>query len=1142
MPYTGYSRVLQLNTVARRLLGALALCAAPTAVGGCSSTESANTEIGVASQAVEGADCGYSVSADVNGVSNKGFNAKIRVTNVSGATSTGFAVLINARSAVLTHVANGSSQAVENGYLLSPLDSIENSQLDVGQTYTFELKFDGDYTQLDTFIISNNGLACDQAAPAVQLTASGSLFTSNGTLTLTATATDNVAVSKVVFSQDGVVIGTDSTAPYALDVPVTNALNGRHRYSATAYDLTGNQASETKRALVAIGNKFLGTATTNAADYAGLLAHFSQVTPGNAGKWGTVEAIHDQMNWSDLDIAYNFAKSNHIPFKLHTLIWGQQQPAWIAALTPEQQLVEIEQWMTALAERYPDVELIDVVNEPLHAVPSYAAALGGAGTTGWDWVVKAFEMARAHFPNSELLLNDYSILTMASSTQSYLNIVKVLSDRGLIDGIGEQGHFYERAPEISVLTANLNALAATGLPLYISELDLNLADDALQANRMRDVFSTMWSNPSVLGITHWGYRQGNMWQTDSYLTRTDGSLRPALTWIECFKAGGTNCPVPTYIPQPRTGDATSITLEAEQYESAHALLPAGNVVAYASDGSWLSFEKVVFNDNWNTLNVAYAQGGSNTITLSVHLDSLDNAPVATVPLAPTGGWGTMKTASIPWAPLGAQKNVFVRFNGGGANVDKLQFAAPTGTGRNIIADSDLELGTKDGWWSWGTGTIANTTARSVSGTHSVVMTGRPGNSPLVESLTSLVVPGKTYKVSLWATIGGAASANAYVTTAIQCKDGSTDYPRLGGWSNTKTINDGTWVEFSGDLVVPDCQLANVSMWLEGPGANVDLYIDHASVRQVTNTNIIANGTFESGTTGWTTWGGGAVSATTARFHGGAKSLLVANRTSNAPAATDVTSVVKSGTSYPYSLWVSVDANDGAAKTLNVTQAATCINADGSTSTNYSWVSGAVSVPNGNAWTQISGTLAVPTCNLKQLQFWVEGGAGADLYVDDVQVLDNSGGASNLITDGTFETGQGAWGGWGYTSLGVVATAAHAGAQSLMGAGLKQYAAIARDIKPLVLPGKRYQANTWVTVGNLAAGSGAVKFQTVQRCNGATSDSYPWLAGITASNSVWAQLSGTVDLTACTSIEKLQLFVGADSGDLYVDDVSLTALP
>lgn len=158
-------------------------------------------------------------------------------------------------------------------------------------------------------------------------------------------------------------------------------------------------------------------------------------------------------------------------------------------------------------------------------------------------------------------MNEYSVLSMASATTDFLKIVTVLNDRGLIDGIGEQGHFYERA-ELPVLSANLNALTATGLPVYISELDINFANDARQAVRMSELFPLFWSNPSVLGVTHWGYLQGTMWRTDAYLLRTDGTPRPALTWLECYKAGGTDCPVPTYVPEARKGDNSGITLDS----------------------------------------------------------------------------------------------------------------------------------------------------------------------------------------------------------------------------------------------------------------------------------------------------------------------------------------------------------------------------------------------------------------------------------------------------------------------------------------------------------------------------------------------------------------------------------------------------
>ena len=91
------------------------------------------------------------------------------------------------------------------------------------------------------------------------------------------------------------------------------------------------------------------------------------------------------MNWAQLDNAYELAKSNNFPFRMHVMIWGNQQPAWIESLSTTEQLAEIEEWFAALAERYPNMDMIEVVNEPLHDPPAgegngnYIEALGGAG-------------------------------------------------------------------------------------------------------------------------------------------------------------------------------------------------------------------------------------------------------------------------------------------------------------------------------------------------------------------------------------------------------------------------------------------------------------------------------------------------------------------------------------------------------------------------------------------------------------------------------------------------------------------------------------------------------------------------------------------------------------------------------------------
>ena len=123
-------------------------------------------------------------------------------------------------------------------------------------------------------------------------------------------------------------------------------------------------------------DKFLGNVYSTAqlpkfADY------WNQVTPENAGKWGSAEPVRDVMNWTTLDAAYNFAKNNGFPFRFHVLVWGNQQPAWIENLPADEQLDEIEEWFNAVADRYPEADYVEVVNEPLHDPPRHLVVHAG---------------------------------------------------------------------------------------------------------------------------------------------------------------------------------------------------------------------------------------------------------------------------------------------------------------------------------------------------------------------------------------------------------------------------------------------------------------------------------------------------------------------------------------------------------------------------------------------------------------------------------------------------------------------------------------------------------------------------------------------------------------------------------------------
>lgn len=297
-------------------------------------------------------------------------------------------------------------------------------------------------------------------------------------------------------------------------------------------------------------SKFLGCAYSSPSQKINFGKYWNQVTPENAGKWGSVEATRDVMNWSELDSAYKIAKDSGYPFKLHTLIWGSQQPSWIETLTADEQLMEIKQWFSLVAQRYPAIDFIEVVNEPLHAPPNhtgsgggnYINALGGSGATGWDWVLNSFRMARQYFPNAKLWINDYSIVNSTSSTNQYLQIVNLLKAENLIDGIGEQAHaFTTFGTSASTITTNLNTLAASGLPLYATELDIDgppaetPQGDTAQLREYQRVFPLFWQHPAIKGVTLWGYRPGH-WRTaqGAPLVYSNGAEKAAMIWLKQY--------------------------------------------------------------------------------------------------------------------------------------------------------------------------------------------------------------------------------------------------------------------------------------------------------------------------------------------------------------------------------------------------------------------------------------------------------------------------------------------------------------------------------------------------------------------------------------------------------------------------------
>lgn len=344
---------------------------------------------------------------------------------------------------------------------------------------------------------------------------------------------DGFLLDKLAFTQRGVTFTVDQLNKGIAGTDYRDPNDGQ------PFQSTGPIIAEQK-------TKFLGSvwssSTANNKDFE---FYWNGMWHGNGGKWGSVESTRDVMNWSNLDQGYAFAKANGVKSNFHVLLWGSQQPNWISNLPVEEKRAEIIEWIEAVAERYPDIDYLQVVNEPVNApadgsqnpwqaepTANYADALGGAGETGFDWIIEGFRLARQYFPDTPLMINEYGVEGNTATTDQYLRIIEALQAEGLIDLVGFQGHaFNTQTASPAAMKAALDKIGATGLPIMITEMEIDGFDDVVQLEEYKRVFPIYWDHPSVIGINISGHI-GN-WRADqgAVLVNDNFSERLALKWL-----------------------------------------------------------------------------------------------------------------------------------------------------------------------------------------------------------------------------------------------------------------------------------------------------------------------------------------------------------------------------------------------------------------------------------------------------------------------------------------------------------------------------------------------------------------------------------------------------------------------------------
>lgn len=316
--------------------------------------------------------------------------------------------------------------------------------------------------------------------------------------------------------------------------------------------------------------KFLGNITTRGQvqPNVGNLRYenlWDQLTPENETKWGSiankeVQSVDEALsswNWRSADSEYQWCKQNGVQFKFHCLLWTSQYPSYLANFTGDRLKKQIDIWFEAVSRKYPDLTVMDVVNEAIigHAegdnngqAKTFKNNLANAMAPGsqpsdYKWITEAFKLARKFFPNTILIYNDYNTFTWQKN--DFINLVSTLVKQGApIDAYGHQSHDlddYYKSYNISNFGSTLkeihNSITQQGgreLQCYITEFDISQGDENTYETIMKNTFKPMWEADFVAGITIWGFVNGATWRDNTGLVTAQGQDRSGMKWLRNY--------------------------------------------------------------------------------------------------------------------------------------------------------------------------------------------------------------------------------------------------------------------------------------------------------------------------------------------------------------------------------------------------------------------------------------------------------------------------------------------------------------------------------------------------------------------------------------------------------------------------------
>lgn len=254
---------------------------------------------------------------------------------------------------------------------------------------------------------------------------------------------------------------------------------------------------------------------------------YNSITAENAMKFGGLHPSENTFFWTDADYLVSYAVANNKRIHGHTLNWFNSLPTWVTNFVGDSAAWENllkTHIQTVVTHFKGKVASWDVVNEAFNDDGTIRNSIW-VQKLGTDYIARCFQYANQADPNALLFYNDYGHEYSAAKRTAITNMITSFKTRGIpIHGIGMQFHMTVTQTDANIIAA-INAAAATGLKVHISELDIRLNNDKVQglvftsllasqqADKYKSVVKAFNAIPASqqYGITTWNVGDADSW-------------------------------------------------------------------------------------------------------------------------------------------------------------------------------------------------------------------------------------------------------------------------------------------------------------------------------------------------------------------------------------------------------------------------------------------------------------------------------------------------------------------------------------------------------------------------------------------------------------------------------------------------------